>query len=157
MAKHSKPSKKPKSFMSKPIYEGGIKAMRALIKENLKYPKEAIEKKVEGSVKIRYDIDYKGNVFKTKVIKSLGHGCDEEAQRLVSLFKFKVDRIRKRRVIFHKNIQINFKLPKEKVKKPNPPQKSPVALQYNIVRGNKDIPKKEEPQSTSYSYTISIS
>ena len=144
--------------MSKPHFEGGIKAMRQLIKENLKYPEEAVKNKIEGSVKIRYDIDYKGNVIKTKVIKKLGHGCDEEAERLVKLFKFKLERTRKMRVIFHKSIQINFKLPKKKPKKVVPPRKpNNVSLQYNvsIATGN---PKKAKPKTTSqsYSYTIKI-
>jgi len=142
--------------MSKPHYEGGIKAMRQLIKENLKYPKEAIKKKIEGSVKVRYDIDYKGNVIKTKVIKKLGHGCDEEAERLVKLFKFKLERTRKMRVIFHKSIQINFKLPKEKPKKVIPPSKPKVSLQYNIT-SSEQKPKKVRPsKNQSYSYTINI-
>ena len=142
--------------MTKPHFEGGIKAMRALIKEHQKYPKEAIDNKVEGSVKLRYDIDYKGNVFKSKVIKSLGHGCDEEAQRLVSLFKFKVERIRKQRVIFHKTIQINFKLPKEQPKKVTPKQKTAVSLKYNMVSSKKKKEKAQSPQTSSYSYTIKI-
>lgn len=140
--------------MTKPHFEGGIKAMRTLIKENMAYPKSALEKKVEGSVKIKYDIDYKGKVFKTKVIKSLGHGCDEEAERLVKLFEFKVNRTRKIKVIFHKNIQINFKLPKEKVvKKPITPKQN-ISLQYQVSSEKKQDPSKSE--SSSYTYTISI-
>ena len=155
MAKSTKPSKKRKSFMSKPHFEGGIKAMRAMIKENMKYPKEAIKNKIEGSVKIRYDIDYKGNVFKTKVIKGIGHGCDEEAQRLVKLFKFKLDRTRKMKVIFHKTIQINFKLPKEAVKKVTPRKPQPASIQYNMISKSKQQEPKQD-KTTTYSYTIRI-
>lgn len=158
MAKHTKPSRKPNSFLNKPVFEGGIKAMRELIKANLKYPKEAIKGKIEGSVKIRYDIDYKGNVIKTKVIKGLGHGCDEEAQRLVRLFKFKIDKTRKVRVIFHKNIQINFKLPKEKPKPANSPSKQKMSIQYKVTqKPNVKNPNEGEKEGgSSYSYTINI-
>lgn len=158
MPKHTKPSRKPNSFLNKPVFEGGIKAMRALIKENLKYPEEAIKDKVEGSVKIKYDVDYKGNVIKTKVIKSLGHGCDEEAQRLVRLFKFKIDKTRKVRVIFHKNIQINFKLPKEKPKPIKSPPKHNMSIQYKVTQKPKgENPAVEKKQGgSSYSYTINI-
>ena len=160
MPKHNKPSRKPNSFLNKPVFEGGIKAMRALIKENLVYPKEAIKAKVEGSVKIRYDIDYKGNVIKAKVIKGIGHGCDEEAQRLVHLFKFKIDKTRKVRVIFHKNIQINFKLPKEKTKPIKAKPKGNMSIQYKITEKPKIKPseggKKQGGSSSSYSYTINI-
>lgn len=158
MPKQSKSSRKPNSFLNKPVFEGGVKGMRALIKENLKYPKEAIDGKIEGSVKIKYDVDYKGNVIKTKVIKSLGHGCDEEAQRLVRLFKFKIDKTRKVRVIFHKNIQINFKLPKAKPKKVQPSPKQNMSIQYKVTQ--KPSPKKPEVEKkqggSSYSYTISL-
>ncbi len=158
MAKHTKPSRKPNSFLNKPIYEGGIKAMRELIKANLKYPKEAIQEKVEGSVKIRYDIDYKGNVIKTKVIKGLGHGCDEEAQRLVRLFKFKIDKTRKVRVIFHKNIQINFKLPKAKPKPAKSPSKPNMSIQYKVTqKPTANTPREAKKEGgSSYSYTINI-
>ncbi len=153
MAKQPKPSKKPKSFLVKPFFEGGISGMRALIKENMKYPKEAIDQKIEGNVKIKYDVDYKGKVIKTKVIKGLGYGCDEEAQRLVKLFEFNVEKTRKMRVTFHKTIQINFNLPKEKPKKAPAPKKKGMSLQYQVSSANKTeapAPKK------SYSYTITI-
>jgi TonB family protein len=140
--------------MSKPYYEGGIKAMRTLIREHMTYPQEALENKVEGSVKIKYDIDYKGKVFKTKVIKSLGHGCDEEAERLVKMFEFKVERTRKMKVIFHKNIQINFKLPKvKKVKKTVSPKQN-VSLQYQVIHEKKPADKKSD--KGTYTYTISF-
>ncbi len=160
MPKHPKSSRKPNSFLNKPVYEGGIKAMRAFIKKHLKYPKAAIDGKIEGSVKIRYDIDYKGNVIKTKVIKSIGYGCDEEAERLVNMFKFKVDKTRKVRVIFHKNIQINFKLPEVNVKPvpKKPPVQRNLSLRYNMVSSPED--KKEEIEKpkkvASYTYTINV-
>jgi len=125
-----------------------------LIKENMKYPESALKNKVEGSVKIKYDIDYKGKVFKTKVIKSLGHGCDEEAERLVKLFEFNVEKTRKMKVIFHKNIQINFKLPKEKeIKAPINPKQN-ISLQYQIIGKKKQ--NSDKSGNGTYSYTINM-
>ena len=107
--------KKDDHFIKKPIYPGGLKAMRQLIKSNLKYPKDALTQKVEGSVYLRYGIDHTGKVSEVKILQSLGHGCDEEAERIVKLFLFEVPKIpRKLKVAFHKNIRIHFKLPKEK-------------------------------------------
>ena len=80
----SKRSAKDKHFLKQPIYKGGQKVMDKVIQENLKYPKEALANKIEGSVYLRYGIDYKGNVIETKVISSLGYGCAEEAVRIVS-------------------------------------------------------------------------
>ncbi len=131
--------------MKKPIYEGGPKAMKAFIGENLRYPKEALENKIQGTVYIRYDIDHKGKVTDAKVIKGIGHGCDEEAQRLAMMLEFKIPKTRGVRVAFHKNIQIHFRLPKKK------PAPAAPALQYNYTEK-----KKEENTSKKESggYTI---
>ena len=149
--------RKDKHFIKKPIYPGGLKAMRELIKKELKYPKEALEAKIEGSVYLRYYIDHKGKVTSSKVLSSLGHGCDEEAQRIVKKFKFEVPKgPRKLRVKFHKSIRIHFRLPKEQPKKVNPtPKKSSTKITYTIQPSSKKISKPTpEKKSNSYTYTI---
>jgi len=87
--------------------------MGAFIASQLKYPKEALDKKIEGVVLVKYDIDYKGKVVDAKVSKSLGYGCDEEAVRIVKLFEFEIPKgPRKLRVLFHQKAKIYYKLPK---------------------------------------------
>ena len=138
---------KDKDFIKKPIYEGGPKAMKKFIRENLRYPKEALEKKIEGTVHVKYDINYKGVVIEAKVLSGIGHGCDEEAVRLVKQFEFSVPKgPRKLRVVFHNNIQIHFRLPK---KKP-----SENKLQVNYVSSSNKTKGKPESPSGGYSYTI---
>lgn len=139
-------NKKPHQFIVKPYYPGGPKALSKFIKKNLKYPKEAIEHKTEGVVLLRIDINHKGEVTGSKVKMSVGHGCDEEAQRIVSLMKFALDQVvRKGRTTFHKNIRIGFQLPKKKEQKNT-------QIKYNIVQ------TKKSPQSggSSYNYTINF-
>ena len=148
--------KKDDFFVKKPIYPGGLTAMRQLIRKELKMPAEALKEKIEGSVYIRYGIDYNGMVSEVKILQSLGYGCDEEAERVVRLFKFKVPKIpRKLRVAFNKTIRIHFKLPK---KKPIPPKKSVKqssqrSYSYQIVKekSNTQAPSVRKP---SYTYTI---
>ena len=144
-------------FLKTPTYIGGNKALKKLISENLQYPKAALENKVEGTVFLRYDIDYKGNVVGTTIKSGIGHGCDEEAIRLVKLLKFEVPKNRKLRVLFHKTIQIHFRLPKEKpapLPQPKPKATTP-AVQYNYVASPKTKPKPAKPkQDSGYSYTI---
>jgi protein TonB len=143
----AKKHRKDEQFIKKPIYIGGMKAMREFISKNIKYPPEALKNKIEGSVHLSYEIDYKGNVIKSTVISGLGYGCDEESKRLVGLLKFEIPKNpRKLKVKFTKKLKINFKLPKASVK-------SQPVLQYNINLK----PKKEEPKTTSYNYTINIS
>ncbi len=148
--------RKDNSFIKKPVYPGGNAAYRKFIKDNLKYPKEALEKKIEGIVFIKYTIDHKGKVIESQVLKGIGHGCNEEAQRIVSLLKFDIPKgPRKLRVTFHKKTQISFKIPKPKAKpvtKSKAPQKSNMVYQY-IPTPKKQAPKPAK-KKVSYTYTI---
>ena len=149
--------RKDKHFIKKPFYPGGLKAMRELIRTELKYPEEALAAKIEGTVYLRYEIDYKGKVISSKVLSSLGYGCDEEAQRIVSKFKFEVPKgPRKTKVKFHKTIKIHFRLPKEQPKKVTPAKNSrpnSTKLTYTITPSKKK-PKQQQQKSGGYTYTI---
>lgn len=145
-----KKERKDNSFIKKPIYEGGPSALKKFISDNIKYPKEAFDNKVEGTVHLRYSINHQGKVIATKIISTLAYGCEEEAIRLVKLLKFKVPKNRGIKVVFHKNIQIHFHLPKTK--------STPISnqsVQYNYTSST----KKESPtkKKNSYNYTINIS
>lgn len=146
------------SFIKKPIYPGGRTAYRKFIKDNLKYPKEAQTKKIEGTVFLKYTINHTGKVIDAKVIKGIGGGCNEEAQRLLKLLKFEIPKNpRKLRILFHQRTQITFRLPKEKKKKVTP--KKPLQKKLSMVY-NYTTPKKAKPQpkqrKRSYGYTITI-
>lgn len=138
--------RKGKDFLHKPVYPGGIKAIKKLIEEELQYPEEALEKRIEGSVYLRYDINYQGKVVDAKVITGMGYGCDEEAVRLVKLLCFEVARTRGVRVLFHKNIRIHFNLPKE--------QKAPTSVQYTYQVSTKAKPVEKKKPGKSIGYTI---
>lgn len=135
-----------KHFIHKPQYPGGPKAMHAFLKTIQQYPKAALQHKIEGVVRVRCTIDYKGFVTDTKVMTHLGHGCDEEAQRMVRQLKFEVPKNRGVKVLFHKNLNISFKLPKPTTTK----------VVYNHIHSEKS--QVVNPQtSTTYSYTITLS
>ena len=51
--------------------------------KNLKYPRDAKEKKIEGTVYVSFTVDRDGNVKQPKITKGVGSGCDEEALRLI--------------------------------------------------------------------------
>lgn len=142
-----KKENKEKHFIHKPIYEGGIKAMREFIKSNLKYPLPALENKKEGTVHVRYTINHKGKVIDAKVISGLGDGCDEEAVRLVKLFKFQLEKNRNLRVKFEKKIQIHFRLPKKKTK-------SEKTVTYQYTTSSTSSKNEDQSSSSTYSYTI---
>ena len=141
-----KPAKE-KHFIRQPWYEGGPQAMRKFIAGALRYPAEALAHKVEGTVFVRYDIDHQGKVVDARVITGLGHGCDEEAIRLVMLLRFRVEPPRGMRVLYHKDIQVRFRLPQPPASPPAP------LLQYHYTtRSSPAVP----PSVSSRGYTIMI-
>jgi TonB family protein len=71
-------------FEKMPELIGGLDGLQS----RLIYPKKAIENKIEGKVYVIVVIDSTGNQLCSRVIKSLGYGCDEEALRLIQTSKF---------------------------------------------------------------------
>jgi TonB family protein len=108
-----KKSLKKEQFIQQPVYVGGDKAMTAFIYQHLQMPAAALENNIEGTVYLKFGIDYKGNVIETTVLQGLGHGCSEEACRVVRLLKFDMGTYRGIRIIFHKKAKIHFKKPLE--------------------------------------------
>ena len=142
--------RKEKHFIRKPVYPGGPKAMRDFVRLHLKYPEEALRQKIEGTVTVRYEIDYKGNVTDAQVLSGLGFGCDEEAIRIVKLFKFDVPPVRGLRVTFHNDLKVHFKLPKPGTQIPQT-----VELHYNYTSEDKsEQPTNPDNSSSGYTYTI---
>lgn len=66
-----------------PGFPGGDKAMFEFLGNNLKYPKEAVQKKIQGKVLIELVIDEDGGIRETHILEGLGFGCDEEVTRVV--------------------------------------------------------------------------
>ena len=139
--------RKPEQFIRHPSYPGGTEALREFVKKNLRYPKEAQKNKIEGTVAVKYEIDQKGNVIDAQIKSGLGHGCDEEALRVVKLLKFHVPKHRGLRVTFHKTINIHFRLPETK--------KASSEMVYTYVEKKKPEPAaNKKPEQKGYNYTI---
>lgn len=156
--------RKEKHFIQKPIYEGGLKAMKSFIKENLQYPKAALDSRIEGTVSLRYTINHKGKVVKVKIISGIGYGCDQEAERLVKELVFSASKNRGKRMVFHKSLQIHFRLPKKKTLPkldvpPTPETKAPEVepqIHYNYVKTDKKPRTDKKPPKSSSGYSITI-
>ena len=139
-------AKKLPSHVSKPTYPGGKRAMSAFVREQLRYPDAARAAGVEGTVTLRYSLDYRGKVVDVKVKKGLGHGCDEEAMRVVRLLRFDVPQDRKKKVRIHQDILVHFRLPKKTAS----PKKSAPASPPKIVYTT----EKKTDGGGGYGYTI---
>ncbi len=132
-----------KKFIKLPEYEGGKEAFKKYIKTNLVYPKEALDKRVEGTVYLSAVVNDNGDVLQVNIEQGVGAGCDEEAIRLIDNIQFPKVKNRGVRVKIKKKFRINFKLP---------PQKK---INFQIV--NKKVKDAEHKTAKSYSYTILIS
>ncbi len=127
---------KKKKFLNLPKYPGGSAAFKEFIRTNLQYPKEALEAKAEGFVIVGYDILDTGEVINPHILKGMGHGCDEEALRLISLLRFEKVKNRGLRVRTSTKTKINFRLPG-------------ITINYSYTE-----PKHKQSPSIKYSYTL---
>jgi len=67
-----------------PTPKGGYVQFYQFVGENLKYPQTAIRMGVEGKVFLQFTVNKTGEISDVIVIKGIGHGCDEEAIRVIS-------------------------------------------------------------------------
>lgn len=65
-------------------YPGGEKAMIHFLKKNIRYPKKARKKEIEGTVYLNFLVNKTGELVKLKVQKSVHPLLDEEALRVIS-------------------------------------------------------------------------
>lgn len=68
-----------------PSFPGGDQALLQFLAKSIKYPEEAIKKKIEGRVIIAFIVDEKGNITNLTVEKSVDPLLDAEAKRVVSI------------------------------------------------------------------------
>jgi protein TonB len=66
-----------------PTFPGGPKKWLEYIKANLKYPEAAKADHAEGRVFVTFVVERDGSVTNPKILRGIGNGCDEEAQRLL--------------------------------------------------------------------------
>ena len=138
-------NKKEKKFIKLPQYPGGKRAFQEYIRHNLKYPKEALEKRIEGTVYVSYRVSGPGKVIDAEVTHGIGHGCDEEAIRIVKSLRYEKARNRGLRVIANMKTRISFKLPVQK------------GISYQYTKTEETSQKKQTPEKPkSYDYTITI-
>ncbi len=67
-----------------PEFRGGIKGLTEYLSENLKYPAEAREKNVQGTVFVSFVVQADGAITDVTILKGVGAGCDDEARRVVA-------------------------------------------------------------------------
>ncbi|MFH1297992.1 MAG: TonB family protein [Bacteroidota bacterium] len=65
-----------------PRYPGGEKSRLYYLRRHISYPKEAVDKGIQGVVMVLFVVEADGSVSNVKVLQGIGGGCDEEAVRV---------------------------------------------------------------------------
>ncbi|MHA7128331.1 TonB family protein [Algoriphagus namhaensis] len=66
-----------------PMPMEGMNAWAGFLMSSLKYPEEAVEKRIEGQVLLSFVVNEYGKLTDIEVLKGIGGGCDEEAVRVL--------------------------------------------------------------------------
>ncbi len=94
-----------------PIPLVGIKEYYRFIAKNMKYPNQARRMGIEGKVFVQFVVNKEGEVINVKTLKGIGGGCDEEAERVISLSpKWKPGKQGARRVSVRMVLPVYFNL-----------------------------------------------
>lgn len=148
--------KRKTKFLKLPHLDGGKELLKKFVKENLRYPKEALENNIEGDVIVKFKVTGKGEVMNPEIVKSIGYGCDEEAIRLVMMLRYQAVKNRGVRVTTDNTVKIPFRIMKKKTiqkysisytskKQEQSPQQGPQSKQKEEGKsGGKEV----------YTYTI---
>jgi TonB family protein len=109
------PSAKTNSLQQQQALNGTLSMAEApeiwndYLKMQLRYPEAARTKKIEGKVKLTFQVNTNGSVFGIEIINSLGYGCDQEAIRILSEGpSWKPATIGGNPVVSHVEIEIRF-------------------------------------------------
>jgi TonB family protein len=62
---------------------GGRRAYKQYLEKSIQYPEQALAENIEGKVTIQFTVESSGQLSDFKVLKGIGHGCEEEVIRLV--------------------------------------------------------------------------
>jgi len=73
------------SLENPPVYPGGIAEFYKFLGENIKYPEQAKQNKIQGNVFVSFVVEKSGAISNVKVDRGLGYGTDEEALRVLAL------------------------------------------------------------------------
>lgn len=94
-----------------PEYPGGNAEMFKFLGRKIKYPTAASKADVQGKVFVSFVVSSEGDIKDVTVLKGIGHGCDEEAARVVSSFpKWTPGKQNGKAVSVKYTIPINFQL-----------------------------------------------
>ncbi len=113
-----------------PEFPGGEQALRNWMAAQVKYPIEAVEKKIQGKVFVNFVVDSNGKVKLAKVVRGVDPSLDKEALRVVnSMPDWKPGKQKGEAVAVSYTTPINFVLtPGTAAEKTTPSSEKPVFI-----------------------------
>jgi TonB family protein len=75
------------SMISPPMFAGGMDNLNNFLQKAIKFPEDAVESGIQGTVKLNFIIEKDGSLSNIKTERKLGFGIDEEAIRVLKLTK----------------------------------------------------------------------
>ena len=66
-----------------PEFPGGLDSLMSFLTSTIKYPKEAMDKKIEGRVMVKFIVEKDGQVSEPEIVNSAFPALDEEALRVI--------------------------------------------------------------------------
>lgn len=94
-----------------PEFPGGQDALMSFIRSELVYPAMAKELGIQGKVICGFVVDQEGMIQDVRLLRGIGHGCDEEAIRVIKKMpRWKPGMQNGRKVKVRFNLPISFKL-----------------------------------------------
>ncbi len=98
-----------------PEFPGGDKKRIEFLTENIKYPVEARESGVQGTVYVGFVVEKDGSIKDARVLRGIGKGCEDEALRVIrQMPKWKPGTQRRQPVNVQMTLPITFVLPEIK-------------------------------------------
>ena len=95
----------------KPQFRGGDAAYKKYLSQTVKYPQEAMKKKIQGSVRIGFTVNPDGSIVNVKVERNVDPLLDAEALRVVkSMPKWNPGKLNGEPVPVKMTVPINFRL-----------------------------------------------
>ena len=95
----------------KPQFIGGDDAYKKYLSQSVKYPQEALKKKIQGSVRVGFTVNPDGSIVNAKVERNVNPLLDAEALRVVkSMPKWNPGKLDGQPVPVKMTVPINFRL-----------------------------------------------
>ena len=94
-----------------PQYPGGMDALYAFLKENIRYPQQARDNGITGKVYVTFVVEKDGSISNPRLLRDIGGGCGPEAIRVVRMMpRWIPGKLRGETVRVQFNLPVNFTL-----------------------------------------------